>query len=105
MTPQEENELCLLWLGWEKASAFPLWRFMKADGFYRSLEVVPNFRIDNEWAGALLEKLQTEAHFDLRSYRTAGVNWVMYGTGSGTAKNWRDAVCNAVLKIVKRELK
>lgn len=64
----------------------------------------PNFRISNEWAGAVLEKLSAIANvvlgdkpWECEVYTDHG--WAIMKSGA----TWRDAVVDATLEVIKRE--
>lgn len=95
-----ESELIARWLGW---------REIKGEGWYSQqgkhlLCYTPDFRTSNEWAGAVLERLEqggVNQGLDgkYRATTLCGDSWIT----TGPFDNWRSAVIDAALEVIRRE--
>lgn len=87
---------------------------MRPPGPYSYVHTVPHFRTDNQWAGAVLEKLGDQDFILERS----GTEWQVglydmvnpcdesgpnFSWKSVWVKDWRSAVVDAALEVIRRD--
>lgn len=99
-----ENKLIARRLGWTQRRD-RLWKPSKGPLH----EALPDFRTSNEWGGVILEKLMNEYKVTLWSAPAHGKGFVAGNilseplSGSFSGKDWRSAVVDAALEVIKRE--
>lgn len=106
-----QNEQLARWLGWDQNSC----GWWCIPGRENNMEGLPNFRTSNEWAGALLTRLGAGVHLLSCKTLKGSPLWACsnnrwsndpketYRLLSKWHMEWRDAVVDAALDIIKRE--
>lgn len=101
-SPINENEQLARWLGYEPIDK---WNWMLSEPHHVKYVVPGDFRVSNEWAGALLEKLASHEFLLRSSSNEDGTSfWWVEFDDSETCEydHWRDAVVDAALEIIRR---